>query len=95
MKKYAEEAKVAVRNVRRDGNDDLKKLEKAGEITEDDLRGYTEDIQKKQINILQKLTKSQNKEKKSWKCNSDNFAIMTLFLRGLLHFRHTSACWRV
>ena len=63
MKKYAEEAKVAVRNVRRDGNDDLKKLEKAGEITEDDLRGYTEDIQKKQINILQKLTKSQNKEK--------------------------------
>lgn len=84
VKKYAEEAKVAVRNVRRDGNDDLKKLEKAGEITEDDLRGYTEDIQKKQINILQKLTKSQKtKKKKSWKCNSDNFAIMTLFLRGL------------
>ena len=63
MKKYAEEAKVAVRNVRRDGNDDLKKLEKAGEITEDDLRGYTEDIQKKQINILQKLTKSQKQRK--------------------------------
>ena len=63
MKKYAEEAKVAVRNVRRDGNDDLKKLEKAGEITEDDLRGYTEDIQKKQINILQKLTKSQKQKK--------------------------------
>ena len=83
MKKYAEEAKVAVRNVRRDGNDDLKKLEKAGEITEDDLRGYTEDIQKKQINILQKLTKSQKQRKKSWKCNSDTFANMTLFLRGL------------
>ena len=63
VKKYAEEAKVAVRNVRRDGNDDLKKLEKAGEITEDDLRGYTEDIQKKQINILQKLTKSQKQRK--------------------------------
>ena len=63
MKKYAEEAKVAVRNVRRDGNDDLKKLEKAGEITEDDLRGYTEDIQKKQINILQKLTKSQKQRR--------------------------------
>ncbi len=29
VKKYAEEAKVAVRNVRRDGNDDLKKLEKS------------------------------------------------------------------
>ena len=65
VKKYAEEAKVAVRNVRRDGNDDLKKLEKAGEITEDDLRGYTEDIQKKQINILQKLTKSQKQRKRN------------------------------
>ncbi|MBM7603292.1 ribosome recycling factor [Metabacillus litoralis] len=46
VKKYAEEAKVAVRNVRRDGNDDLKKLEKNGEITEDELRGNTENIQK-------------------------------------------------
>lgn len=46
VKKEAEEAKVAVRNVRRDANDDLKKLEKNGEITEDDLRGYSDDIQK-------------------------------------------------
>lgn len=40
VKKYAEEAKVAVRNVRRDGNDDLKKLEKAGEITEEIGRAH-------------------------------------------------------
>ena len=46
VKKEAEEAKVAIRNIRRDGNDDLKKLEKNGEITEDDLRGYSDDIQK-------------------------------------------------
>lgn len=46
VKKYAEETKVAVRNVRRDGNDDLKKLEKNGEITEDELRSLTEDVQK-------------------------------------------------
>ena len=46
VKKEAEEAKVAIRNVRRDANDDLKKLEKTGEITEDDLRGYSDDIQK-------------------------------------------------
>ena len=46
MKKEAEEAKVAVRNIRRDANDDLKKFEKNGEITEDELRGYTEEIQK-------------------------------------------------
>ena len=46
VKKYAEEAKVAVRNVRRDANDDLKKLEKNGDITEDELRASTEDVQK-------------------------------------------------
>jgi ribosome recycling factor len=46
VKKASEDAKVAVRNIRRDANDDLKKLEKNGEITEDDLRGYSDDIQK-------------------------------------------------
>ncbi|WP_050614807.1 ribosome recycling factor [Bacillus testis] len=46
VKKEAEEAKVGIRNIRRDGNDDLKKLEKANEITEDELRGYSDDIQK-------------------------------------------------
>jgi ribosome recycling factor len=46
VKKYAEEAKVAVRNIRRDGNDDLKKLEKDGNITEDELRNNTESVQK-------------------------------------------------
>ncbi|WP_088005955.1 ribosome recycling factor [Indiicoccus explosivorum] len=45
VKKEAEDAKVAIRNIRRDSNDDLKKLEKKGEITEDDLRGYSDDIQ--------------------------------------------------
>lgn len=44
-KKYAEEAKVAVRNIRRDANEHLKKLEKDGDMTEDDLRGYVEDVQ--------------------------------------------------
>ena len=65
MKKEAEEAKVAVRNVRRDGNDDFKKLEKAGEITEDDLRGYTEDIQKvtdKYIEKVDEIAKDKEKE---------------------------------
>ena len=46
VKKESEDAKVAVRNVRRDANDDLKKLEKNGEITEDELRGFNDDIQK-------------------------------------------------
>lgn len=46
VKKEAEEAKVAIRNIRRDANDDFKKAEKAGDITEDDLRGYSDDVQK-------------------------------------------------
>ncbi|TDL97755.1 ribosome recycling factor [Macrococcus brunensis] len=44
-KKEAENAKVAIRNIRRDANDELKKAEKSGELTEDDLRSYTEDVQ--------------------------------------------------
>lgn len=46
VKKYAEEAKVAIRNIRRDANDDLKKLQKDGEMTEDELRRSTDDVQK-------------------------------------------------
>ncbi|EPR28992.1 ribosome recycling factor, partial [Geobacillus sp. WSUCF1] len=46
VKKYSEDAKVAVRNIRRDANDELKKLEKNGEITEDELRSYTDEVQK-------------------------------------------------
>lgn len=65
VKKEAEEAKVNIRNVRRDGNDDLKKLEKAGEITEDDLRNYTEEIQKltdSNIDKIDAITKDKEKE---------------------------------
>ena len=47
VKNYGEEAKVAVRNLRREENDDLKKMEKAGELTEDDLKDELEDVQKK------------------------------------------------
>ena len=37
---------MAVRNLRRDANDELKKAEKAGELTEDDLKKELEDTQK-------------------------------------------------
>ena len=46
VNKKAEEAKVAIRNVRRDGNDAIKKLEKAKEITEDESKKGQEDVQK-------------------------------------------------
>ncbi len=45
-KKMGEEAKVAIRNLRRDANDTAKKMEKDGELTEDDLKKGLEDIQK-------------------------------------------------
>ena len=44
--KYSEQAKVAVRNVRRDGMDQLKADEKAGKISEDEHRKQSEQIQK-------------------------------------------------
>lgn len=55
VKKEAEEAKVGIRNIRRDTNDDLKKGEKNGDLTEDDLRGYTEDVQKQTDDYIRKV----------------------------------------
>ena len=43
---YAENGKIAVRNVRRDGMDSAKKAEKDGTISEDELHAYSDDIQK-------------------------------------------------
>ena len=44
-KKYGEEAKVAIRNIRRDAIEKFKKQQKASEITEDDLKGLEKDMQ--------------------------------------------------
>ena len=46
VKKKGEAAKVALRNIRRDANDKIKKAEKNGELTEDDLKAAENDIQK-------------------------------------------------
>jgi len=43
--KYSEQARVAVRNIRRDGMDQLKKQEKDGEISQDEQRAWGEDLQ--------------------------------------------------
>jgi ribosome recycling factor len=43
--KYAEHARVSVRNVRRDGMDVLKKLEKDGHISQDELRQHEKELQ--------------------------------------------------
>jgi ribosome recycling factor len=63
-KKFGEEAKVAIRNIRRDANDDIKKLEKS-EISEDESRRHQEDIQKstdKYIAEVEKVLSSKEKE---------------------------------
>jgi ribosome recycling factor len=63
-KKYGEEAKVAIRNIRRDANDEIKKLEKSG-VSEDESRRHQEDIQKftdKFIAEVEKVLAAKEKE---------------------------------
>ena len=64
-KKKGEDAKVSVRNIRRDGNDDLKGLEKSKDITEDESKGAQDDIQKmtdKFIAEVDKIIETKEKE---------------------------------
>lgn len=58
VKKKGEEAKVAIRNIRRDAIDAAKKMEKAGEATEDDTKRASEDIQKLTDHMVEKIEKS-------------------------------------
>ncbi|HHY74655.1 MAG TPA: ribosome recycling factor [Bacillus bacterium] len=65
VKAMAEDAKIAVRNIRRDANDELKKLEKDAQITEDELHGLTDDVQKETDNHVKEIdniTKEKEKE---------------------------------
>lgn len=65
IKKYAEEAKVAVRNIRRDAMDAIKKLEKDGEYTEDDVKQAEKDMQKvtdKAVEDIDKMCEAKTKD---------------------------------
>jgi len=65
VKKKGEESKVAIRNIRRDGNEALKKSEKAKEITEDDLKRLEKDCQAltdKYIAEIDKKVEAKSKE---------------------------------
>ena len=60
-----EDCNVAIRNLRRDANDDLKKLEKNHEITEDDLKKALDDVQKatdKTIKEIDQVVAEKEKE---------------------------------
>jgi len=65
IKKMAEDAKIAVRNIRRDGNEIAKKMEKKSEISEDDLKKFqkdNQDITDKWIEKISEASKIKEKE---------------------------------
>ena len=55
LKKSAEEAKIAIRNIRRDSIDGLKKLEKDKQISEDDLKRAEKDVQDVTNSLVAKI----------------------------------------
>ena len=58
VKKKGDGAKVAIRNIRRDANDAFKKMEKAGDMSEDDLKEATEKMQKLTDKMIEKVDKA-------------------------------------
>ncbi|MCD1654568.1 ribosome recycling factor [Treponema zuelzerae] len=63
-KATAEQSRVAIRNIRRDGNDELKKLQKEGLLTEDGLKTTEEELQKTTDKFIQDINKIlEDKEK--------------------------------
>lgn len=65
IRKYAEDAKVSVRNARRDGMDKAKAMQKDGELTEDDLKDAENEIQKvtdKNIEEIDKIIMAKETE---------------------------------
>jgi len=64
VRKYAEEARVAVRNIRREGNDIYKKMEKNGDISEYQMHDYIDDVQELTHEFIKKIDEiSEMKEK--------------------------------
>ncbi|SER59957.1 ribosome recycling factor [Salipaludibacillus aurantiacus] len=61
--RYSEDAKVAVRNVRREANDELKKMQKDGDMTEDELRRSQDNVQKLTDSTIKSIDEiAKNKE---------------------------------
>ena len=58
VKKKGDGAKVAIRNIRRDANDAFKKMEKAGDMSEVDLKEATEKMQKLTDKMIEKVDKA-------------------------------------
>jgi ribosome recycling factor len=64
VKKMAEDGKVALRNVRRDANDEVRRLEKNGEMSEDDSHRTLDDVQKMTDRYVALLDEAATKKEK-------------------------------
>ena len=65
IKKKGDNAKVAIRNIRRDANDAFKKMNKGGELSDDELKGKEEEVQKltdKYVDMIDKAIDEKTKE---------------------------------
>ena len=65
IQKMGEEARVAIRNIRRDANDDIKKLKKDGEMTEDEQKAGEKAVQEltdRNIKLIDEITSKKEKE---------------------------------
>lgn len=63
-KNIAETSRVAIRNIRRDGNEDLKKLQKGGELTEDQLKTESDELQKSTDSYIAEINKIYDEKEK-------------------------------
>lgn len=63
-KNQAEQSRVAIRNIRRDGNEELKKMQKDGLMTEDDLKTTEDDLQKSTDKFIQEINKILDEKEK-------------------------------
>ncbi|MCR4813454.1 MAG: ribosome recycling factor [Lachnospiraceae bacterium] len=64
VKKKGEDAKVAIRNIRRDGNEAFKKLSKNGDISEDEIKDMEDDLQKSTDKYIKEVDKSVEEKSK-------------------------------
>lgn len=64
IKKKGEDAKIAVRNIRRDANEKIKKAEKDGDFTEDDSKDTEEKVQKLTDKYIEKIDKAVDEKTK-------------------------------
>ena len=62
--KYAEDGRIAIRNIRRNGMDQIKSMEKEGDISEDDSHRFSDDIQKLTDEFIKKVDETLSQKEK-------------------------------